>query len=83
MSNFGGKALSDVATSDLEKLLGLLHRGRLECPVTHQALVFAGASHLIDKVTFLATLDSAATRAVLVAVIAERRATTRTRPREP
>lgn len=77
---FGGGGLTEVPTKDLEVLLGHLHRGTISVPITHPALVVAGLAYLIDKVGFLQTLDAAAARAVLVAVIAERRAAAARKP---
>lgn len=69
-----GKALTDVATSDLELLLARLYRGALELPITHPALLRAGLPHLVDRLGFLQGLGAEAVRAALVAAIAERRA---------
>ncbi len=71
---FGGAGLTDVPTRDLEILLSRLHGGQLEAPISHPTLLRAGLPHLVDKLGFLQGLDAAASRAVLVAVIAERRA---------
>lgn len=71
----GGKGLTHVSTDHLRLMLARIHRGQLACPVTHATLVVAGLPQLVDKVDFLKGLDEAAVRAVLVAVIAERRAT--------
>jgi hypothetical protein len=70
----GGVGLAAVSTDDLRLMLVRVHRGQLVCPVTQARLVIAGLPQLVDKVGFLSGLDEAATRAVLVAVIAERRA---------
>jgi hypothetical protein len=69
-----GAALTQVPTRDLETLLARLHKGQLTTPITHQTLLVAGLPHLVDRLGFLSGLDVAAARAVLVAVIAERRA---------
>jgi hypothetical protein len=69
----GGQALTQTSTQDLRLLLTRLHRGELRAPITHDRLVVAGLPHLVDKIGFLHGLDEAAARAVLVAVIAERR----------
>lgn len=69
-----GKALTELALRDLENLLRALHRGQLVCPVAPASLHQAGLSYLVDRVEFLKGLDERAVRAVLVAVIAERRA---------
>lgn len=71
---FGGEGLSEVPTRDLETLLKRLYRKELPLPVSHPTLLRAGLAHLVDKVDFLSNLDEPAVRAVLVAVIAERRA---------
>ena len=73
----GGKALTEVSTSDLQLALTRVHRGQLRCPVTHDRLVVAGLPQLVDKLGFLQGLDESAVRAVLIAVIAERRAVER------
>lgn len=70
----GGVGLVAIPTRDLKLMLTRLHRGELVCPITHQTLVVAGLPHLVDRVGFLSGLDQNAVRAVLVAVISERRA---------
>lgn len=69
-----GKALTAVRTEDLVALLRGVHRGELACPITPKGLATVGELHLLDAVSFLQGLDKEATRAVLVAVIAERKA---------
>ncbi len=69
-----GEALTKLATQDLERLLAGVHRGELTCPITPLALHCAGLSYLVDRVGYLQAHDAATVRAVLVAVIAERRA---------
>lgn len=69
--------LTGLRTTDLTRLLRALHRGELSCPVTHASLHMAGLSYLVDRVDALAGLDERAVRAVLVAVLAERRAAER------
>jgi hypothetical protein len=71
---FGGRALSDVPTRDLELLLLRVYRGEVRCPLSHQSLVLGGLPHLVDRVGFLHGHDARTVQAVLVAVIAERRA---------
>ena len=67
-------ALTGVDTSDLEQLLRLVHRGELETPLTPPALALAGFQHRVEELMqSLRGLDEAGTRAVLVAVLAERR----------
>ncbi len=72
-----GKALTGLGERDLEHLLRRVHDGTLECPVDQRTLFRAGLSYLIDRVDFLQGLDARGTRAVLVAVLAERRAAAR------
>lgn len=71
---FGGQALTKLATRDLERLLALVHRGELLCPIDELRIHTAGLSYLVDKLGFLKGLPESAVRAVLVAVLAERRA---------
>ena len=69
-----GKALTEVATDDLVALLRAVHRAPF--PGTFQT-PFLGEHQLLrlqDAVPFLHGLTAPAVRAVLVAVIAERRA---------
>jgi hypothetical protein len=46
----------------------------LECPITHPTLLRAGMPDLVDQLGHLVGLEARAVQAVLVAVIAERRA---------
>lgn len=74
---FGGQGLAHVPTERLEALLARLYRGELDCPVTHPTLLRAGMPDLVDQVGHLQGLDAQGVQAVLVAVIAERRANAR------
>ncbi|MCC6872792.1 MAG: hypothetical protein IT378_00675 [Sandaracinaceae bacterium] len=65
--------LTHLKTTDLENLLRALHRGQLACPVGPKELTAAGLAYLQDRVEFLKGLEERAVRAVLVAVIAERK----------
>jgi hypothetical protein len=69
----GGQGLTAIPTQDLQTMLARLHRGELRCPITHPSLVIAGLPHLVDRVGFLSGLDENAVRAVLVAILAERK----------
>jgi len=80
---WGGVGLSELELVDLERLLSRLHAGTLSCPVGPKELHLAGLSYLVDRVGFLSGLDERAVRAVLVAVIAERRRAARARPEPP
>lgn len=68
-----GKALTERSTEELKNVLRRLHQGLLPTPLSPQSLHAAGLSYLSDKVDFLLGLDEAGLRAVLVAVLAERR----------
>lgn len=69
-----GGGLTHVPTEKLERMLKRVHDGALECPITHPTLLRAGMPDLVDEVGHLVGLDARAVQAVLVAVIAERRA---------
>lgn len=70
--------LTKVPTEDLEKALRVLHRGQLRCPVTVAELTRVGLQHrAAELMNVLRGLDEAGVRAVLVAVLAERRAQNR------
>lgn len=70
----GGGGLAHVSTERLERMLRRVHDGSLECPVTHPTLLRAGLPDLVDEVAHLGGLDARAVMAVLVAVLAERKA---------
>lgn len=69
----GARGLVEVATSDLEKILRGLHRGELACPFTIAGLTCVGLQHAAEKLEHLRGLPEPAVRAVVIAVIAERR----------
>ncbi|MFK7931008.1 MAG: hypothetical protein AB8H79_22675 [Myxococcota bacterium] len=68
-----GKALTAVPTADLVALLRALHRIGLTKPFDTRFLAEAGLLSRQDSFGFLTHLDEGAAKAVLVAVIAERR----------
>lgn len=70
----GGGGLAHVPTDKLVRVLRAVHRGALECPISHPGLLRAGLPDLVDELEHLAGLDARAVSAVIVAVIAERRA---------
>ncbi len=74
---FGGGGLAHVPTDKLTRILARVHDGTLECPITHPTLLRAGMPDLVDELGHLVGLDARAVQAVLVAVIAERRAAER------
>lgn len=71
---FGGAGLAHVSTEQLTRLLARVHDGSLVCPITHPTLLRAGMPDLVDQLGHLVGLDQRAVQAVLVAVLAERRA---------
>ena len=73
MSGFGGVGLTKVSTGELEELLRALHRGHLVFPIRASELIGNGFPHIAEKTDLLQGLDEKGLRAVLVAVIAERR----------
>ena len=75
-----GQALTQLSNQDLERLLKRVHDGSLECPINQRTLHMAGLSYLVDRVDFLHGHDARTVRAVLVAVLAERRARERLTP---
>ena len=69
-----GLGLTDVPTPPLRTLLRALHRAEIECPLTPVALVAIGLQdHASVLLGHLRGLDHAGVRAVVVAVLAERR----------
>lgn len=72
--------LTDVPTADLKKLLGLVHRGDLQLPLTVPELTRVGLQHAAGRLLSpLRGLDAPALRTILVCVIAERRPANRQR----
>lgn len=69
----GGRGLSKVPIEDLTALLRLVHRGGLRFPLRRQALLEMGMNRLAESADVIIGLDERGLRAVLVAVIAERR----------
>lgn len=68
------RGLTDLSDDTLERLLRALHRGELEAPLTATALALAGFQDVSEALLgSLRGLDARAVRAVLVAVVAERR----------
>jgi len=65
--------LTDVTTDDLKKLLRVLHRDEITCPLTIDELTRCGLQHCADSMLgSLRGLEANGARAVVVAVIAER-----------
>jgi hypothetical protein len=66
-------ALTGVPTEELQQLLRLVHRSEVALPITPASLAFVGLLHrAAELMQSLRGLDEVDTRAVLVAVLAER-----------
>lgn len=72
-----GAGLTRVPDADLETLLRRIHRGELRCPLRRRDLLLSGMNVLADRGDLLLGLDDAGVRAVISAVLAERRARSR------
>lgn len=70
----GGQGLTKVPTAELETLLRWLHRGEVKPPITRSFCLSSALPYLSEAGDLLFGLDESAARAVLVAVLAERRA---------
>jgi hypothetical protein len=68
------RGLSKVSEEDLERLLRIVHRAAVPFPITRASLVLCAFGHLEAELDLLVGLDQRGARALLVAVIAERRA---------
>lgn len=73
--------LSRVSTEDLTRLLRIVHRGTVPFPISRASLVLCAFGHLEGELDLLVGRDQAGARAMLVAVIAERRAVAKARAR--
>jgi len=71
----GGLGLTEVNRKDLEKTLHTLYRGDLELPLNIHGLTRVGLQHCSQPLlSQLRGLDQVGVQAVLVAVLAERKA---------
>lgn len=71
-------ALTGVPTTELEQLLRLVHRKQVELPLSPVALARVGLQHRSEEfMQVMRGLDEGGVRAVLIAVIAERREASR------
>jgi hypothetical protein len=69
-----GRGLRDVPTKDLKRLLQQLHRKAIDCPLTADGLACLGLQDRSEALlSSLRGLEGSGVRAVLVAVLAERR----------
>jgi hypothetical protein len=67
-------ALTGVPTAELEQLLRLVHRKHISAPITPVELALVGLQHRSEEIMqSLRGLDDLGVRAVLIAVMAERR----------
>ena len=73
----GPTGLTGVPTETLVQLLRLLYRGTLPCPMHSSTLAPLGFQAFTEDLGALRGLDEGAVRAVLVCVLAERRAVER------
>lgn len=69
----GSGGLRNVRTNDLKRLLTAVHREELPCPITQTGLATTGLLRLADDIDLLRELDIRGVKAVLIAVIHERR----------
>ncbi len=68
-----GRGLTHLTDPQLERLLRAVHRGYITCPIDAEQLMTAGLADIFDRAGFLGGLDEAGVKAVLIAVLAERR----------
>lgn len=73
----GGIGLTKVPDSELETLLRWIHRGMQRFPIRRSDFLGAGLPYLAEFGDLLQGLDEPGARAVIVAVLAERRRLTR------
>ena len=73
MAGTFGRGLAVVPADDLVKLLRLIHQGHVAFPLTRVELLVRGMNRLAEHADVLVGLDEAGVRAVIVAVLAERR----------
>jgi uncharacterized cupin superfamily protein len=76
-------AMTDLPTDDLKQLLRHVHRGELPCPITADTLACVGLQFRGEPIlSSLRGLDEPAVRAVLICVLAERKAAEETQKRK-
>jgi len=68
------RGLTRLPLPVLERVLKLVHRGTLACPMAPTELARLGLQDATDDLSLIRGLDRPGVHAVLVAVIAERRA---------
>lgn len=77
----GGIGLTKVPDAELETLLRWIHRGEQRLPIRRSDFLASGLPYLSEYGDLLQGLDEPGARAVLVAVLAERRKAARTAAR--
>lgn len=70
---FAAKGLTRISEDNLRRLLQAVHRGTLQTPITRGCLIAHAFGHIEGGLDLLVGLDEAGARAVLVAVLAERK----------
>lgn len=75
-----GRGLTQVSIEELEALLRALHRGRFELPLERHTLHLMALHGLAEHGGILVGLDARGLQAVLVSVLAERKARARVPP---
>ncbi len=68
-----GLALTELRTQELEDLLKLVYQGKLECPFSRKDLMSMGLNRVSEFGELLLNRDASSVRAILFAVLAERR----------
>lgn len=68
-----GLGLTELRTAELESLLRLVYQGKLTCPFDRQQLMTMGFNRVSEFGELLCQQDEKAVRAILFAVLAERR----------
>lgn len=79
----GATGLSTVSSDALKTLLKAVHAGDLACPLTLPELTRFGLQYVAEDLNHLRGLDATAVKAVVIAVLAERRAAVQGRMRAP
>ncbi|MGD8862451.1 MAG: hypothetical protein PVI30_20740 [Myxococcales bacterium] len=70
---FEARGLTRVPEAELVRLLRVVHRGEIPFPISRAGLVACAFGDLEGELELLVGRDQAGARALLVAVIAERR----------
>ena len=68
-----GLGLTELRTDELEHLLRLVYKGTLTCPFDRQQLMTMGFNRISEFGELLCNRDESSVRALLFAVLAERR----------